>query len=582
MSESASTSTTHGFPADEPTPRSSTIFSNNLAAPEDATVQTRSPLSSELERELERDRYGWDEPQDPPGLTAGNSAIPSTTTTVLQSSVPPEVADTEKPISWDGPSDPQNPYNWSFRLRWFYTIISILMALNVTFASSAPTVTIISLQHEFHVSLEVTELTISLFLVGYIFGPLFWGPGSEVIGRRPIFIGSLFAYTLFHLGQALATNIETFLITRFLGGFFAAAPLTNAPGLIADLWDAHERGLPVSLFTLCVFLGPVIGPIVSSFIVSNGVSWRWVYWVMMIFAGVSSVIAALTLPETFAPVILRKKARRLRKADPVANAHVFASLEREDWSLRGVLHRTLYRPIIMLAKEPILVLVTIYLSLVYGVLYALFSAFPIIWIQTRQFTIWQSSLIFIGVGIGATLGSVINSYSTRHYPALTKKWRGFPPPEERLYGAMIGGPLLVIGAFWLGWTGHYASVPWYVPALATIPIGIGISVIFMSFISYLVDAYLLFAASAVAANTMVRSAVAAAFPLFTVQMFQKLGINWACTLIGFIALILSPSAFLFYRYGPKIREKSKFAPCLDLKIAKEIKEAEMSKEKAIV
>jgi hypothetical protein len=102
------------------------------------------------------------------------------------------------------------------------------------------------------------------------------------------------------------------------------------------------------------------------------------------------------------------------------------------------------------------------------------------------------------------------------------------------------------------------------------------------FQSYLVDAYLLFAASAVAANTMVRSAVAAAFPLFTVQMFQKLGINWACTLLGFIALLLSPSAFLFYRYGPKIREKSKFAPCLDLKIAKEIKEAEMSKEKAMV
>lgn len=82
----------------------------------------------------------------------------------------------------------------------------------------------------------------------------------------------------------------------------------------------------------------------------------------------------------------------------------------------------------------------------------------------------------------------------------------------------------------------------------------------------------MYSASAFSANTTVRSAVAAAFPLFTVQMFTKMGINWASTLIGLVALLLMPSPFLFYKYGARIRSRSKFAPCIDLKIAKELEE----------
>ena len=136
----------------------------------------------------------------------------------------------------------------------------------------------------------------------------------------------------------------------------------------------------------------------------------------------------------------------------------------------------------MLAMEPILLLVTIYISIVYGLLYALFETLPIIFVVRRGFTIGQNGLIFIGVGIGTTLGSLINMRLSAHYPALIKKWKGFPPPEQRLWGAMIGAPILVVAIFWLGWTGEYSSIPWYVPALSTILLGMGISLIFMSFL----------------------------------------------------------------------------------------------------
>ncbi len=111
-----------------------------------------------------------------------------------------------------------------------------------------------------------------------------------------------------------------------------------------------------------------------------------------------------------------------------------------------------------------------------------FQAFPIIFIQRRGFSISQDGLIFIGIGIGTTIGSLISYLTTRRYTALIVKWRGFPPAEQRLIGAMIGSPTLVIGIFWLGWTGQYESVPWYVPGLSTIFIGAGISLIFMSFL----------------------------------------------------------------------------------------------------
>jgi MFS transporter, DHA1 family, multidrug resistance protein len=106
------------------------------------------------------------------------------------------------------------------------------------------------------------------------------------------------------------------------------------------------------------------------------------------------------------------------------------------------------------------------------------------------FTISQGGLVFIGVGLGTTSGSAINYYFSRHYPELVIKWRGYPPPEERLYGAMVGAPAMVIGAFWLGWTGTYPGIHWIVPALSTFFIGNGICLILISFASYMIDTYL--------------------------------------------------------------------------------------------
>jgi DHA1 family multidrug resistance protein-like MFS transporter len=222
----------------------------------------------------------------------------------------------------------------------------------------------------------------------------------------------------------------------------------------------------------------------------------------MIFAGFCTLLGFFFLPETFAPVLLTRKAKRLRRAIPEKNKDLYTESERVSWTPRAVLERTIFRPFKMLLVEPILFLATIYLSLALGVIFAstfswprlfrclvsddpccaVFEAIPVIYINARQFSISNEGLVFIGFGIGTILAAVVNLWFLRPYPRLLKQWYGFPPAEERLYSAMLGGPVLAIGIFWLGWSGNYKSVPWWVPTLSTIPIGLAIVLIFISFI----------------------------------------------------------------------------------------------------
>jgi hypothetical protein len=110
-----------------------------------------------------------------------------------------------------------------------------------------------------------------------------------------------------------------------------------------------------------------------------------------------------------------------------------------------------------------------------------FEAAPVIFVDKRNFSITETSLVFIGVGIGTTVGAVLSILLDGNSPDVIRNWHGFPPPEGRLYGAMVGGPCLVIGIFWMGWTGQYSFIPWYVPALGMVLLGASITLVFISF-----------------------------------------------------------------------------------------------------
>lgn len=458
------------------------------------------------------------------------------------------------------PGEKANPKNWGVMYRWYLTGIAGLLVLNSTFASSSPSGIIPDMIAYFGMSREVAILTISLFVAGYCVGPLLWGPLSESYGRRPIFIITFIIYTGFQVGCALSKNTGSILVFRFLGGCFAAAPLTNSGAMLADIWDTDHRGQAMSIFSLAPFAGPSIGPIVSGFISVTGTDWRWVYWILTIFAGVCLAIIVLGVPETYTPQLLVVKAKRMRKE--TGEQRWYAPLERTDHSFKNRLNSILLKPFIMLVQEPMLLAVTLYMSFVYGVVYLLFEAYPFVFEQTHGFNAGENGLAFLGFFSGGFLCVVLfmTVIEPRYLRYAAQVAPEMPKPEKRLELCIISAWCLVVAMFWFGWTGGYSSVHWMSPVLAGGLIGVGVLGMFVSCFNYLVDTYLWAAASALAATTVCRSAFGAGFPLFATQMFEKLGVQWASSLLGFIALLLAPIPIVLTIYGPKLRSMSKYSP----------------------
>ncbi|CAH7688562.1 major facilitator superfamily domain-containing protein [Phakopsora pachyrhizi] len=466
-------------------------------------------------------------------------------------------------VNWSE-GDPDNPKCWSCSKKCIITLVVSILGLSSTFASAAPSSAIEKISEQFKVSETISALITSLYLCGYIAGPLIWAPLSEMVGRRPIFIITLFCYSIFQLGDALNTNIVTILISRFFSGFFATAPLTNSGGVFADIWDPFGRAISMTLFTTGTFIGPALGPVVGYFVASSSLGYRWIFWIMMIFGAICFILALFFLPETFSPVLLSKKAKSLRLSS--GNQSFYAIHDKADFSAKSILRRTILRPIEMTCTEPILFMVNVYMAITYGLMYALLKAVPVIWTQIRGFKHVQMGLIFFGITIGAAISAFINLYLIRPLKKLSEKWHGHPPCEFQLRGAMVAGPFLTIGIFWLGWTGAYAVIPWYVPAIATIFIGIAFNLLFISLQSYLIEVYSSYSASALASTTFCRSFSGVAFPLFTGPMLAKMGTQWALTLIGCLSILVVPSPFFFHKYGTRFRKESKFAPAIDLKL----------------
>lgn len=454
------------------------------------------------------------------------------------------------------PNDPRNPMEWPDSKKWTITLMVAFATLAVAFVSSAYSGASKQIIAEFHCSTEIVTLGISLFVLGFAIGPLLWAPLSELYGRQVLFIGTYAVLTAFNAGAAGANSIATLIVLRFFAGTFGASPLTNAGGVIADMFPAKQRGLGMSLFAAAPFLGPAIGPIVGGF-VGETVGWRWVEGVMAIFTGVLWIVGALTIPETYAPVILRRRAKALGKKTGKVYIPI---MEKQQGKVtpKKAFNTALARPWALLFREPIVLLISIYMAIIYGTLYMLFSAFPIVYQQNRGWSQGIGGLSFLGVAVGMLIGVGYSIWDNGRYARAEEKHNGEAPPEARLPPGLIGAVALPIGMFWFAWT-NYPSIHWIVSIIGTAPFGFGMVLVFLSCMNYLIDSYTIYAASVLAANSVLRSLFGAAFPLFTTYMYQNLGIHWASSIPAFLALACLPFPFIFYKYGEKVRMKCKYA-----------------------
>lgn len=214
----------------------------------------------------------------------------------------------------------------------------------------------------------------SLYMIGYIIGPLIFGPLSEKIGRQPVMIGTFLGYLIFMLACSGAPTYGALLAFRTLGGLNAAAPNVVLAGLYSDvLEDPSIRGNAMSLYMFITNVGALTGPAISGF--SSTLSWRWPFWIASMVAAVGSPFV-LTLPETFAPVLQLRYEEQCRKEGDMVQAEKVASQGAKPVSLDA--KKIFLRPFKMLVTEPALLSTSAYITLAYAVFYLMFQAYPII------------------------------------------------------------------------------------------------------------------------------------------------------------------------------------------------------------
>jgi MFS family permease len=362
-------------------------------------------------------------------------------------------------------------------------------------------------------------------------------------------------FVVFNVACAVASNLNMLIGFRFLAGVFGSAPLTNGGGTIADVVRQEHRGAAISSFVIGPLLGPVIGPIAGGFL-TDAKGWRWVFWILAMASGFFTILSFLFMRETYAVTLLNRKAKRLRQE--TGNPNLRSKLD-SGLSPRDLFWRSIVRPTKMLILSPIVLSMSIYVGLIYGYLYLLFTTFTSVFETQYGFSAGSVGLTYLGLGIGSMLGlAIIGISSDRILKAKTKPNADGTPgemkPEYRLPPMIYAATLIPVGLFIYGWTAYY-KVHYVVPIFGTCLIGIGNLAVFMCVSTYLIDAFTIHAASVLAANTLVRSVLGAVLPLAGPRMYQSMGLGWGNSLMGFIALACLPFAWALERYGEVIRKR---------------------------
>ncbi|KAF2273658.1 MFS general substrate transporter [Westerdykella ornata] len=461
-------------------------------------------------------------------------------------------------VTWDGPDDPANPKNWSMKRKWAATFIISSFTFVSPVSSSMISPALYSISEEFNITQKVeAQLTLSIFVLAYAIGPLFLGPLSEIYGRVIVLQLSNLFYLAWNLGCGFAQNKVQLVVFRFFSGLGGSAPLAIGGGVLSDCFYAEQRGRALSIYTLAPLLGPAIGPIAGGFIAQH-TTWRWCFWATTIFTFCVQVFGFFFLQETYAPKLLAWKRDKLKRE--TGNTELHTEYDSPDKTIFRVLKTALQRPFRLLGTQPIIIVLACYMAYLYGLMYLMLSTFPLLWTEGYGQSVGIGSLNFISMGLGFFLGTQITApLNDALYRRLKKRNNDVGNPEFRV-PIMIPASLLVpTGLFWYGWSAQ-AKIHWIMPNIGACLFCAGSIVSFQCIQTYLVDAYTRYAASAIAAATVLRSLAGFGFPLFAPAMFAALDFGWGNSLLGFIAIGLGvPAPFMLWTFGERLRAKSKYA-----------------------
>uniref|UniRef100_A0A0W0G5L8 Putative MFS polyamine transporter n=1 Tax=Moniliophthora roreri TaxID=221103 RepID=A0A0W0G5L8_MONRR len=452
-------------------------------------------------------------------------------------------------VDWDGPDDPANPKNWKNSRKWAATLIVACFTFISPVASSMIAPATDNVAKEFNVTSKVIlNMITSMFILGFAVGPLVIGPLSEVFGRsRTLQLANLF-FLCWNFVCGFARTPTQLIIFRFLAGVGGSAPLSIGGAVIGDTFHPEERGRAIALYALGPMIGPAVGGVggawycfsvsmsrrkpglTLAFRIAEGTNWRWVFWSTSIFDVIIQIAGILYLQETYAPVLLERKARRMANAqvisDSVDNSEKGEGAKKSTAVETGHKHfRTIYDG-----------------SGIYSQ------------------SIGIAGLNYIALGLGLTSASFLNSrIMDKIYLYCKKRNNDIGEPEFRVPILIPASILLPTGLLLSGWAAQKA-LHWIVADIGIFMIGFSMILAFQCIQIFVVDVFTLYAASGFAAIGCLRALFGFGFPLFSSAMYNSLGLGVGNTVLAAVAIVVGcPAPFIFWVYGKRIRARSKYA-----------------------
>ncbi|TID01615.1 putative efflux pump kojT [Colletotrichum higginsianum] len=462
-------------------------------------------------------------------------------------------------VGWAGPDDPLDPHNWPTAKRIGVTLQISVIALFVGAASGIDATVLPQAARAFGVSEVAESLATGLYLVGMGLGSLVAGPFSETFGRNAVYAGSMAVFMIWIMASGLAPNFGAQITFRFLAGCSASTPLVCSGGSIADMYNRLEKTWSFPLYAITCFGGPMVGAVMGAYIgPSNAVSWRWTEWTVLISSGLVLVLVLLCMPETYGPLLLQWKAAHYRRI--TGDGRFRSEHEIVDATLFSRLKTSMTRPFLMLT-EPIIMAMTLYITVVYIVIFTFLVGWPYIFEYTYGLDQGLANIVFVAMFAGTQINfafvPLIYSMTARRV-----KHGGHDTsfkPEIRLWYAMFGAAVFVpVSLFWLGWT-NFASISIWSAIFAVVVFGYGVTGIFICVYMYIIDSYEIYSASALTFVALIRYVVAGGITVVGIPLYENLGTHYALTILACISGVLAPIPYVLYHYGSWIRAKSRFA-----------------------
>jgi len=463
-------------------------------------------------------------------------------------------------VTWDGPDDPRDPFNWPLRKKW----LAIGLGLFASFISSMNG-TIISVAHnaineEFHVSdarFPHSYWPITSWGVGGALFPLVLFPVMEDFGVRPVVLVTYFCFVCLLIPIGLAQNFATLIVARFFSGGCVQLLSNAVAGIISNVFQGDRaRSVPISLYVTTYLASTSMGPVIGSCILQF-LSWRWIGYIELIWTGAFFPIFIVGLPESRGSAILLAKAKQLRHEGKKS----YTVEELNHTPIYQVVIKSVQRPLYMLCTEPVVFVATLWAAFSLGTIYLFTQSVEQVYGELYGWDAIQAGYVQFAIVIGEIFGWGLCVFTNRWYyasAARNTEAPGTPIPEARLYPSVIGGFFGVTGGmFMYGWT-LYSAIHWIVPTLGLAMVGFGTTAVVVSIANYLIDAYSKYAASALGAVGLVENTSLAFLPLAATAMYSGLGYQWASSLLAFVSLALVVAPFAVLKWGKEIRSRSPF------------------------